>query len=245
MQLVDRALSALEVLSRNMDGLSVTELAEQLNIPASSTHRILTSLKGNHLVVQDAQTKKYRLGYKICGIAAGVVKGSALTQAAQTSMQKLAEKIDRNVVLCIMEHGVAMNIACSERGDSNMYMMKIGHVIPFYSTSAGRVFMAYMDRKQALEILEKETRTKTTPNTKTGLQELNAELDRIRAQGYSVIDEELQLGIQGVACPIFDINGEPAAALAFTSLKDGNEEEMQERIRLLKACAEEISEAIR
>ena len=112
MQLVDRALSALEVLSRNMDGLSVTELAEQLDIPASSTHRILTSLKGNHLVVQDAQTKKYRLGYKICGIAAGVVKGSALTQAAQTSMQKLAEKIDRNVVLCIMEHGVAMNIAC-------------------------------------------------------------------------------------------------------------------------------------
>ncbi len=189
--------------------------------------------------------KKYRLGYKICGIAAGVVKGSALTQTAQTSMQKLAEKIDRNVVLCIMEHGVAMNIACSERGDSNMYMMKIGHVIPFYSTSAGRVFMAYMDRKQALEILEKETRTKTTPNTKTGLQELNAELDRIRAQGYSVIDEELQLGIQGVACPIFDINGEPAAALAFTSLKDGNEEEMQERIRLLKAYAEEISEAIR
>ena len=59
------------------------------------------------------------------------------------------------------------------------------------------------------------------------------------------IDEELQLGIQGVACPIFDINGEPAAALAFTSLKDGNEEEMQERIRLLKAYAEEISEAIR
>ncbi len=54
---IDRALSALEVLSRNMDGLSVTELAEQLNIPASSTHRILTSLKGNHLVVQDAQTK--------------------------------------------------------------------------------------------------------------------------------------------------------------------------------------------
>ncbi len=55
-----------------------------------------------------------------------------------------------------MEHGVAMNIACSERGDSNMYMMKIGHVIPFYSTSAGRVFMAYMDRKQALEILERD-----------------------------------------------------------------------------------------
>ena len=75
MQLVDRALSALEVLSRNMDGLSVTELAEQLNIPASSTHRILTSLKGNHLVVQDAQTKKYRLGYKIMRYCGRCCKG--------------------------------------------------------------------------------------------------------------------------------------------------------------------------
>ena len=245
MQLVDRALNALEVLSKNMDGLSVTELAGALGIPASSTHRILTSLKGNHFIVQDENTKKYRIGYKICGIAAGVVKGHALTQAAQILMRRLAEQIDRNGVLCIMEHGAAMNVACSERGDSNMYMVKIGHTIPFYSTSAGRVFMAYMDRHRAMGILEKEMRTKTTPNTKTDLQELNVELDRIRSQGYSVIDEELQLGIQGAACPIFDMNGEAAGALAFTTLKDGNKKEMSERISLLKACAEEISEAIR
>lgn len=242
MQLVDRALHALEILSWNMDGLSVTELAAQLAIPASSTHRILTSLKENHFVVQDRRTKKYRLGYKICGIAASVVKGSALTQAAQPLMQKLAEKIDRNIVLSIMEHGGVMNIACS---DSNAHMAKIGQVTPFYSTSAGRVFMAYMNRKQALEILGKETGTKTAPDLKTSLQELNTELDRIFDQGYSVIDEDLQFGMQGVACPVFDINGETAAALSFTSLKDGNEKRMQERINLLKMCAEKISEAIR
>ena len=122
---------------------------------------------------------------------------------------------------------------------------EIADLIEIYLVSDGYKVFKAENALKGLEILEKETRTKTTPNTKTGLQELNAELDRIRAQGYSVIDEELQLGIQGVACPIFDINGEPAAALAFTSLKDGNEEEMQERIRLLKAYAEEISEAIR
>ena len=69
MQLIDRALNALEILSQNMNGMSVTDLAEQLGIPASSTHRILSSLKGNHFVVQDEHTKKYRLGYKICAIA--------------------------------------------------------------------------------------------------------------------------------------------------------------------------------
>ena len=191
--LIDRALNALEILSQNMNGMSVTDLAEQLGIPASSTHRILSSLKEIILSFRRTWRKNIVLD-KICAIATGVVKGSALTQAAQMPMRRLAEKIDRNVVLCIMEHGAVMNVACSERGDSNMSMVKIGHEIPFYSTSAGRVFMAYMNRSEALDILDREKRTKTTPNTKTDLKELNEELDRIHNQGYAVTDEELQMG---------------------------------------------------
>ena len=124
MQLVDRALKALEIMSRNMEGISVSDLAEKLEIPASSAHRILTSLKDNHFVLQDDETRKYRLGYKICGIAAGVARGSALTLTARPYMKALAEKIDRNVVLCVMEARSVMNIAISERKDSNMYMEK-------------------------------------------------------------------------------------------------------------------------
>ena len=82
-------------------------------------------------------------------------------------------------------------------------------------------------------------------NTKTDLKELNEELDRIHNQGYAVIDEELQMGIIGAACPVFDRNGELAAAIAFTSMKDGDTEKMFQRICQLKECAKEISEAIR
>lgn len=245
MQLIDRALNALEILSRNMDGISVSELSAELEIPASSTHRILSSLKANHFVFQDEDTRKYRLGYKICGIASGVVKGNALTLAAKPYMRQLAKEIDRNVVLCIMEHRSVMNIACIERKDSNMYMVKIGYEMPLYSTSAGRVFAAYMERSRALALLEQETRTKTTPFTKTGIQELNEELDRIFRNGYALIDEELQMGIQGAACPIFDMNGDPAAALAFTTVKDGDLKGLDERIEKLKQSAEEISRSIR
>lgn len=244
MQLVDRALNALEIMSRYGDGISVSELSEKLGIPPSSTHRILTSLKANHFVIQEEETRRYRLGYKICGIAAGVVRGSALTMAAREPMKRLAETIDRNVVLCIRENGSVMNVACIERNDSNMYMVKIGYEMPLYSTSAGRVFAAYMNRGDALALLEKECRTKTTPYTKTDLSELNQELDRIRQAGYAMIDEELQMGIQGVACPIFDLTGEPAAAIAFTTMKTGNEAEFAEKIEKLKQCAEEISRAI-
>lgn len=245
MQLIDRALKALEIMSRNAEGISVSELSDKLGIPASSTHRILSSLKSNHFVLQDEETRKYRLGYKICGIAAGIARGSVLTMSARPYMKELSESIDRNVVLCIMEERAVMNIASVERKDSNMYMVKIGYEMPVYSTSAGRVFAAYMDREHALELLEHETRTKTTPYTKTDMGELNRELDQIRGQGYALIDEELQMGIQGAACPIFGMSGEVAAALAFTTLKEHDTAGLEGRIRELKRCAEEISAAIR
>lgn len=136
MQLIDRALKALEIMSRNAEGISVSELSDKLGIPASSTHRILSSLKSNHFVLQDEETRKYRLGYKICGIAAGIARGSVLTMSARPYMKKLSESIDRNVVLCIMEERAVMNIASVERKDSNMYMVKIGYEMPVYSTSA-------------------------------------------------------------------------------------------------------------
>lgn len=245
MQLVDRALGALEILSKQADGMSVSDLSEALGIPASSTHRVLASLKANHFVLQDTDSKRYRLGYKLFGMAAGIGKNGALTQAAKPYMKQLSEKIDRNVVLCVMENRMIMNIACSERKDSNMYMVKIGYEMPLYSTSAGRVFAAHMDRERALVLLGKEDRTKTTPYTKTGLQELNRELDAIVKQGYALIDEELQMGIQGAACPVFDMNGEVAAALAFTTLKDGDITGLEQKIRELKQCAALVTEAIR
>ena len=81
-----------------MDGMSVTELANQLGIPASSTHRVLASLKGNDLVVQDKHTKKYHPSYRICGIAANIIKSSTLVRnGGMPLVKELAEKINQKV----------------------------------------------------------------------------------------------------------------------------------------------------
>ena len=81
--------------------------------------------------------------------------------------------------------------------------------------------------------------------TDTKLEELTRELDRIHSLGFSEIDEELQMGICGVACPIFDLNGEAAASLAFTTVKTGDEAALKDKIRQLKSAAEEITRAIK
>lgn len=243
MQLVDRVLTAIEVLSREDNGLSVSELSEKLEIPASSTHRVLKSLQDNHFVMQDQETKKYRLSYKIFTLCAGMKESNSLVALARPFMRQLAEDIGKPVVLCVMSGDQIMNLDCIENSDASIYMVKTGKELPLYATSAGRVFAAFMDRRKAEEILKRTIRRQETPYTKTDLLELFRELETIRRQGYAVIDEELQVGIQGVSCPVIDSNGRVVAAIGMTTLKSENAID-EYLVDQLKCCASRVSKEI-
>ena len=161
-------------------------------------------------------------------------------------MRRLAEKIDRNVVLCIMEHGAGDECGMQRNAAIPICIwLKIGHEIPFYSTSAGRVFMAYMNRSEALDILDLEKRTKTTPNTKTDLKELNEELDRIHNQGMRSLTRNYRWGSSAQRARYLTEMESWRLRSAFTSMKDGDTEKCSRGSVELKKCAKEISEAIR
>ncbi len=243
MQVIDRALEILTILSKETNGLSVSGLAKKLSLPPSSIHRILASLKENNFIIQDSESRKYKIGYKLYTLCSNMSKNNILVNLAKPIMQKLSEEIQMTVVLCVMEENHIINIACIESDEHSMYMVKIGKQMPLYSTSAGRVFSAYMDRCTVKEIYENMDLKPSTPYTKTKIQELLEELDHIREKGYALIDEELQMGIQGVASPIFDNNKKVAAALALTSMKQSRMI-TDEIIEKLKQSADSITKAI-
>ena len=243
MQLIDRACQILTILSYQLDGMSVLELSEKINLAPSTTHRILTSLKENKMIVQDLDTKKYRIGYKIFSLCANLNERNTLITVAKPVMKKLSKSIDKTTVLCVMENTYIMNITCIEKEDSNLFLVKIGRELPLFSTSAGRVFCAFMDRGKVRSIYESVHEQAPTPYTKTNWDALCAEMDRVKENGYACIDEELQLGIKGYACPIFDINGKVIAALAFLSTK-ASLQDAEPMIRSLKESAKQISTEI-
>lgn len=243
MQLVNRTLKALTFLSSEPTGLSVSELSDMLDIPASSTHRILTSLKSNNFIIQDEDTKKYKVGYKLLTLCSGITKNDSLISSARSFMKELAKKLDKTIVLCVMENSHIICIDYIENKDTSMYMVKVGYEMPLHATSAGKVFSAYMDRKTAARELGNTVIEAATPYTKTNLEDIYKEMDEIRKNGYAICDEELQLGIQGVACPIFDMNHEVVAAISFATLKSEHYV-TDETITALKNSALAISEHI-
>jgi DNA-binding IclR family transcriptional regulator len=69
-------------------------------------------------------------------------------------MKKLSKSIDKDDVLCVMENTYIMNITFIEKEDSNLFLVKIGRELPLFSTSAGRVFCAFMDREKVRSVYE-------------------------------------------------------------------------------------------
>ncbi len=243
MELIDRAVLLLTKLSYRTDGMSITELSRSLQLTPSTTHRILASLKENKLVVQDEDDKKYRIGYKLFSLTSNFYENNALILSAKPYMKKLAQDIQKTIVLCVMTDQHIINVHCIEQEDSNLFMVKIGKELPLFSTSAGRVYCAYMKQEKVLELFHHQTEGANTPFTKTGWNDLVEELEKIRRQGYACIDEELQIGMNGFSCPIFDMNHKVIAALAFTSTKKGLENS-KILVHKLIECANQISNEI-
>lgn len=243
MQLVQRTLDALLILSKESEGLSVSELATKLDIPNSSTHRILTCLKENHFVSQSDETKRYRISYKVLALASNIKKESAFTEAARPFMKELADKINKTVTLCIMESDNIVCLDYIESQDTGMFFVKIGFTMPPHATSAGKAMLAYLPIEKVKQIYFKNHDIQLTNYTKTNYTDFIRELETVQLQGYAISDEELQLGVQGIACPIFDYDRNVVGSVSFTAIKADNCLTAQ-NTDLLKECARKISNSI-
>ena len=243
MQLVQRTLDVLAILSKESEGLSVSELAQRLSIPSSSTHRILAVLKKNNFVLQSSDTKKYRIGYKVLALGNNITKESSFAYAARPYLRELAGIINMTVTLCVMEGDNVICLDYIESKDTSMFMVRTGFAMPPHATSAGKIIQAYLPRERVYEIYERNTNAQLTNYTKTDIELILAELEEARLQGYAVSDEELQLGVQGVACPIFDYNNQIVACISFTALKSDHCL-TKENIDLLREYAKKVSNSI-
>lgn len=244
MQLVERTLNALVILSRYPDGISVAEAAKELDLPMSSTYRVLSSLKDQNFAVQNPASKRYSLSYKLFSLCDMVRRSDALINTVRPEMEVLSEKIKRNIILCVPDGHMSMNLDYVEYLNASMYRIRKGYESIWYSTSAGRVFAAFAEDGERERLLENLTITPVTSATITDVGTLREELKKIRKQGYSMIDEELQGNVQGVAAPIFDGSGRAVAAIAFTTQKSSSPVRENEIEELLNS-ADKVSAEFR
>jgi DNA-binding IclR family transcriptional regulator len=210
-QSVDRAIAILYLLAERGNA-GVTEVAADLGVHKSTAFRLIAALEAGHLIEQAGERGKYHLGRGILRLAGATAGGLEVPTESRPVCRQLAAELGEAVNVAILDSGEATNIL-QEYGTASITGRNwIGQRTPLHATASGKVLLAWMDAVALKEFLASKLH-RYTPETVVKPALLEAELMRVREQGWASTTEEFEIGLNAVAAPIFDATGDVVGAV--------------------------------
>ena len=247
MKTIEKTLEVLEAFLnyREEPQIGITRLVELTGYNASTVHRILSTLVRYGYLSQHRSRAKYSLGPKFIQFGNIVASRLQIKDIAFPFMVKLNREVNECVNLVTLDSNEAVYLECIEPAEQ-VYKLRIftqvGARVPLYCTGVGKVLLAYMNENDLEKYLDRNELVSRTPNTITDRAQLIKELADIRREGYSVDDEEMELGVRCVAAPVHDMDGGVYAVVSIsgpsTRLTNAVIRELQSSI---KDCVSKIS----
>lgn len=240
-----RALDVLEYLSEAAHGVALTELAQSLNLSASTTHRLLKCLELRGYVVQDAGSRRYRLGLKAADLWRKFTDGLDLSVVAAPHLMKLRDKHNETVNLAVLERGVVVNLL---RLTSSRPVRPRGaptETANAHASASGKVLLASLSQEQLMEFLTSRGIARFTEHTIHTYQGVLRELARVRRQGFALDREEVWEGVCCIGAPVRNCRGDVVAAVSLVVPKERfHDDRVAVLTHDLCAAAREISQAL-
>ncbi len=213
-QSLDRAFDLLEALAGGGE-LGVTELAHRTGLVPSTVHRLLATLSKRGYVAQ-ADSGRYRLGYKVAEIAGGLEQELARLRAvARPHLERISEQTGETVNLVVLDGDRVVYVDQVEGTRRVRMFTAVGTAALAHTTGSGKAIMAYGPPEAIRAIYAgREPLERLTPGTLVTIAALEEDFVRIRARGYALDAEEHELGVGCIAVPVFDDAGRPVAAIS-------------------------------
>lgn len=244
-RVVDRTLELLEALSADGSGVGVTKLAEQLGDAPSTVHRLLTVLARHRLVVQDVDSKRYRLGPGVLPLGEAYLRQNTLITLAQPHLAHLRSRTLESVFLTEYVNGDAICVATAESPRPLRFFMRVGQRMPYHAAASARAILAFRPAKEAEDLLRHEALQRFTDTTPTTINAVLAELERVREDGYAACDEEMEVGVSALSVPIRNAAAEVIASLSIVAPQQRLAGEHRDAaVQLLLQQAQDISTAL-
>jgi IclR family KDG regulon transcriptional repressor len=213
---LQRGLRLLHIFSESPQGLTAKHVAERSRLPVSTIHRFLANLEGAGFL-KCGGDGVYHLGIACFAIGQAALGQLDIRRVSLPYLQELNRQTRETIHLTV-RHGLsAVYVEKLDSPEQLRIHSRIGAAVPLYCTAVGKVMLAYMpddERKRALPQLGLQ---RLTPNTVGNLQELEAELYRVRKNGYACDLEEHELHIRCIAAPIWDHASVVNASLSITA----------------------------
>jgi IclR family pca regulon transcriptional regulator len=158
--------------------------------------------------------KHFSLRPKILQLGFSALSSMDLWDVVQPVMNDLSEKLSESCFAAVLDDESVIYVARATPNNRRVNVgISIGSRVPAYCVSTGRVLLAALPEEQVHHYIENMTLTKFTPNTITSKVQLRSVLDEVRRQGWSIVDQELEVGLRSLSVPIRDGSNQIVAAL--------------------------------
>ncbi len=210
-QSLHRGLDVLRAFDADHSAMSLAEVAERVGLSRPVVRRLLMTLEYLSYVNRDGRW--FSLTPRVLDLGFSYLSSLTVAQLALPFMEELSHQVDESCSLAVLEN---YDIVYVQRVSVRKVMtisIGVGARLPAYCTSMGRVLVANLEeetRARWLRALKPQARTRFTLTDRSGLLK---ELDRVRAQGYAYVEQELEEGLCSVAVPVHSRSGEAIAAL--------------------------------
>ncbi|WP_136718307.1 IclR family transcriptional regulator [Halorientalis salina] len=224
---VDRAFEIVDVLAEK-GGLRGSTVAEELDMPVSTTHDYLQALVTTGFVTKTENV--YRTSTRFLEVGQRQRHRLDVFTAAQDELETVAQETKEHVTLMIEEGGQGVLIAIQEGSDAVSLFAYPGARMPLHATAPGKAILAYLPRERVDEILDEHGLVAVTNQTITNRDTLFEQLETIREQGYAVDDGERIAGMVCIAAPVLDKEDNVQASLCVCGPRSRIDEQRQEAI---------------
>jgi IclR family pca regulon transcriptional regulator len=216
-QSLERGLAVLCAFTPDRPVLGISELARELALTRSTTHRYVATLASHGFLEQDEETRKYRLGPRVLDLGFSMLGSLELRDVAAPHLRRLTDATGHTSNLAIRD-GTDVILIDRVRGRPGRYhhlefTLHVGSRLPAYCSATGKALLAFLPRRDLDRLLGRMDFVQRAPRTLTGRGALLAELEQVRRSGISVSDEELETALRSIAAPVRARSGEVVAAV--------------------------------
>jgi IclR family pca regulon transcriptional regulator len=206
-----RGLRVIEAFNRERRQLTLSDVARLVDLPRASVRRTLATLV--RLGYAEMDERLFRLTPRILNLASAYLASNAISGILQPAVERLSEDVNEACSAAVLDGEDAIMIAHAAPRRVINVSAQIGFRLPATASSLGRVLLAALDDRALDAFLAGIQPLKLTPATVVAKKDLRKAILKARADGFSLVDQEAEIGFRSISVPLRRVDGRVVASL--------------------------------
>ena len=215
-QSISRALAILHALAESGEGMTLTDVMQLVGLPASTAHRILTTLQQERFVRFDGTAHLWQVGVEAFIVGNAFARTRDVVAMARPYLRRLMQEGGETANLYLEQDGQAICMAQIECRQMMRAIARPGGRVKMHCSGAGKAMLAWLPEAELTRVIRQHGLKRFTERTLDTPSRLHRDLETVRERGWAVDDEEYAVGLRCVAAAVSDEQGQPVAALSLS-----------------------------